>query len=159
MKKIKKYTIVIVVVLAILILDQTVKLLMVNNQNEIDILQGILKLNYSENTGIAFGMASGNVVKVILTEILVLFILIRFLTRQIENINLMPKISLSFIIAGGLSNIIDRIIRGKVIDYIHISGVINEFPIFNIADIFIVVGFIIFATTVLIDLIKMYMKN
>lgn len=159
MKKIKKYTMVIAVVLAILILDQAVKLLMVNNQNEIDILQGILKLNYSENTGIAFGIASGNVVKVLVTEILVLFILIRFLTRQIENINLMPKISLSFIIAGGLSNIIDRIIRGKVIDYIDISGVINEFPIFNIADIFIVVGFIIFATNVLIDLIKMYMKN
>lgn len=159
MKKIKKYAIIIAIILLIFILDQIVKLWITNNQNEITIIQGILKLNYSENTGIAFGMLNKNIVQVIVTDILILFILIRFLIRQIENMSLMPKISLSFIIAGGFSNFVDRIIRGKVIDYIDISELINKFPIFNIADIFIIIGFIIFTTTVLIDLIKLKPKK
>lgn len=151
----KKYAIIIVIILSIFILDQVVKIWVTNNQTEISIITGILKLNYTENTGIAFGMLNKNMWQVIITDILILYILIRFLIRQIENMSIMPKISLSFIIAGGFSNFIDRIIRGKVIDYIDISQLINKFPVFNIADVFIVIGFIIFATTVLIDIIKL----
>lgn len=151
----KKYAIIIVIILSIFILDQAVKIWVTNNQTQISIITGILKLNYTENSGIAFGMLNKNMWQVIITDILILYILIRFLIRQIENMSIMPKISLSFIIAGGFSNFIDRIIRGKVIDYIDISQLINKFPIFNIADVFIVIGFIIFATTVLIDIIKL----
>lgn len=159
MEKVKKHIIIFMIILGIIILDQIVKVYIINNLSEINVLQGVLKFNYNENTGIAFGLLDGNVIKVILTDFLVLFILIRFLVRQVDNMKIMPKISLSFIIAGGLSNVIDRIIRAKVIDYIDISECISKFPIFNIADIFIVVGFIIFAITVLMDLIKLNSKN
>ena len=159
MEKLKKYGMIIVIILAVIILDQIIKIVIINQANEIIILNGILKFNYNENIGIAFGITIGNIMNVILTDILVLGILIRFLIRQIENMSLMSKISLSLIIAGGLSNFIDRIIRGKVIDYIDISAMIYKFPIFNIADVFIILGFIIFAITVLIDLIKMRTKK
>lgn len=155
MEKLKKYTMIIAIILAIIVLDQVAKLWMINNQNGITILQGILKFDYIESASIAFRIVSGSTLKVIITEILILGILIRFLVRQIENMNMMSKISLALIIGGGLSNFIDKIIRGKVIDYIDISEMINNFPVFNIADVFIILGFIIFAVTVLIDLIKL----
>lgn len=159
MEKVKKYILVIAIILTIIIVDQIVKIAITNQENDIIIFQGVLKLNYNENTGIAFGMASGNTVKVIITEILVLFVLFRFLIRQIDNMEMIPKISISFIMAGGISNFIDRMIRGRVIDYIDISELISKFPIFNIADIFIVLGFIIFAITIFVDLIKMKPQN
>lgn len=155
MKNKKNYIIVALIILAIIILDQVIKIVMINQNNEITILDKVLTLNYSENTGIAFGIGNGNLIGVILTDILVISILLRFLIRQIENMNLMSRISLSFIIAGGISNFIDRILRGKVIDYIDISQMVSNFPIFNIADIFIIAGFIIFVIIVGIDLIKL----
>lgn len=155
MKNKRQYIIIALIIFAIILLDQIIKAVMINKSNEITILDGILALNYNGNTGIAFGIGNGNLIGVIFTDILVISILLRFLIRQIENMNCMSRISLSFIIAGGISNFIDRIIRGKVIDYIDISQMINEFPIFNIADIFIVVGFIIFVIIVGIDLIKL----
>lgn len=159
MKEVKKYVVIIVIILSILILDQIVKAIMLNQENEIIIFQGILKLNYRENTGNVLGIMNGNILSVIVTDILILTILIRFLIRQIENMNLMPKISISLIIAGGLSNFVDKIVRGKVIEYIDISDLINKFPILNISDIFIIIGFVIFAITVFIDLIKIHSKN
>lgn len=155
MKNKRQYIIIALIIFAIILLDQIIKAVMINKGSKITILDGILALNYNENTGIAFGIGNGNKVGVIFTDILVISILLRFLIRQIENMNCMARISLSFIIAGGISNFIDRIIRGKVIDYIDISQMINEFPIFNMADIFIVVGFIIFVIIVGIDLMKL----
>ena len=159
MKNIKKYILIISIILSIFILDQIVKIFVINQENEITIFQGMLKLSYSENTESIMGITNGNIVSAIASDILILAILIRFLVRQIENMNLMPKISISFIIAGVISNFIDKIIRGKVIDFINISDLINKFPMFNIADIFIIIGFIIFAITVFIDLIRMHSKK
>lgn len=63
-------------------------------------------------------------------------------------------IIISFIIAGGISNLIDRIFRGAVIDFIDITPIIN-FPVFNLADIMIVIGVAIF----MIEMIKNIIKN
>lgn len=155
MKDKKNYIILAIIILLIVILDQIIKIVIINQNNEISIIDKILTLNYNENTGFAFGIGNKDLIGVIITDILVISILLRFLIRQINNMNLMSRISLSLIIGGGISNFIDRIIRGKVIDYIDISQMIHEFPIFNIADIFIIIGFIIFVIVVGIDLIKL----
>lgn len=156
MKGKKQYIVIIVILIIIIILlDQSLKLWVSISNDEITIVKGMLKIHYRENTGMAFGIGNGSLVRIITTNLLVLFILIRFLIRQIENMNNMSKISLSFILAGGISNLLDRLIKGKVIDYIDISSIINQFPIFNLADMCIVIGFIIFVITVAIDLIKL----
>lgn len=154
MNRKKQFIIIIIIIIIMVLIEQILKLLMINNNNEIIHLPGNLQLNYNENTGIAFGIAKNNLIGVIVTDILVIIIITQFIIKQIENMKLITKISLLFIIIGGISNLIDRIVRGKVIDYIDISLLIPNFPIFNIADIFIVIGFIIFVITVGIDLIK-----
>ena len=77
---------------------------------------------------------------------LVLAIIIRFLVTQKKNLNYKTTIFISMMIAGGISNVIDRIFRGAVFDFIKIG----DFPVFNIADSIIVIGWILFV----IDLIR-----
>lgn len=159
MKKKKQYIIVIAIIIVIILLDQSLKLWVSRINNEVVIIKGVLQIHYKENTGMAFSIGNKSLIGIITTDLLVLLILVRFLVRQIENMNNMCKISLSFILGGGISNLIDRIIKRKVIDYIDISAIVNQFPVFNIADIFIIVGFVIFAITVAIDLIKLRPKK
>ena len=77
-------------------------------------------------------------------KIFVIIIIIRFMVKQREMTNKFTNISLALILAGGFGNLIDRIFRGRVIDFIDISPVFN-FPTFNIADILVVIGWIAFA--------------
>ena len=58
--------------------------------------------------------------------------------------NNLSLLSFSLILGGAVGNLIDRIFRGRVIDFIDISPVFN-FPTFNIADILVVIGWIAFA--------------
>ena len=66
------------------------------------------------------------------------FLLIRFLVVNREKVEIKASTALSLVLAGGISNLIDRIFRGRVVDFIDISPIIN-FPKFNLADICIVV--------------------
>lgn len=72
----------------------------------------------------------------------------KFIISRINEINNKELSAMSLIIAGGIGNLIDRIFRGYVIDFIDINPVF-KYPVFNIADICVVVGCIIIA----IDLI------
>ena len=63
----------------------------------------------------------------------------------LKNFNKMDKITISalaMILGGGIGNLIDRVFKGFVVDYIDINYLI-KYPIFNLADIFIVIGTIV----------------
>ena len=62
-------------------------------------------------------------------------------------------IGLLFLIAGGISNLIDRVFRGFVVDYIDFTQII-DFPVFNLADIVLVVGWILLIIGILKDINK-----
>jgi signal peptidase II len=66
--------------------------------------------------------------------------MIYFAYNQRNMIDKKTSVSLAMMIAGGISNIIDRIFRGAIFDFI----TIGSFPIFNLADSFIVIGWILF---------------
>ncbi len=97
------------------------------------------------NTGISYGLFSGggNLQRWILV-ILSLAIII-FLLNFLKNENsLISRISISLIIGGALGNIYDRFIYGAVVDFISLHAKGFSWYIFNIADIFIVLGVILF---------------
>lgn len=89
----------------------------------------------AKNFGVAFSLALPQLLLMVSVIVILLFVI-----YKMSQYRLMGKIFLSgtlaLIVAGGLSNIIDRFLYGGVIDYFKIGG----WPIFNIADILIVVG-------------------
>ncbi len=152
MKEKKQYVLVIMLILSIIVIDQVVKFCVISNQ-QIEIENSVIKINYTEQE--KKNIEIRQVVTSILADLLVILILFRFLLRQINNMNVATKIAIGFVLGGAISNVIDRFIKGRIIKYLDISGIINSFPVFNIAHIFIVVGFVIFVITIGIDLIKM----
>ena len=135
MKKNKPYIIVFLIIVALVLIDQAVK--MVIPKEEIVLMPGFLKITYSQNTGGAFSIGSGNLASIIVINLIILIIATRFLMVNINKTSKMAKFSLCLIIAGGISNLLNRIFLGYVIDYINVEEFI-KFPIFNLADIFIV---------------------
>lgn len=143
-KKILK--IILIVTILVILIDQVSKILIdLLVQNDIVILQNVLEISKFENEGFAFGINKQNISNIALT-FLVLAIIIRFIVMQKKNLTIKTTIFLSMIIAGGISNVIDRFFRGAVLDFIKVG----DFPVFNLADCFIVIGWILFV----IDLIK-----
>lgn len=95
------------------------------------LIKGFLGLTYAENTGAAFSMfsSSTSVLSVITGGALLAAVVVMFFMKEKPVIY---HICLPLIIAGGGGNLIDRLTRGYVIDYIHTLFV--DFPIFNFAD-------------------------
>lgn len=90
---------------------------------------------------------------IIILNIIILATLLIGVIKKYKDITKITKLLVSFIIAGGTSNLIDRIFRGYVVDYIDINKIIN-YPIFNIADISIVLGCALLGVCALRKIIK-----
>lgn len=147
MEKIKKNKILlysVIVIIMILIIDQTSKILIINNNINTTLIPNILEIRYVENTGGAFGIGENNTIMFIITNFVVLGIIIRFIYLQRELIDRLTLNILLVILAGGFGNLIDRILRGFVVDFISIFPHTN-FPKFNFADVCITFGWIALA--------------
>jgi len=100
----------------------------------------LFKLDFVKNYGAAFNIFSGSRVFLSLISIFFSILLIYLIFRK-NTLNLFDLYSYSFILGGTIGNGIDRIYRGFVVDFINLN--IINFPVFNIADISINIGFII----------------
>lgn len=108
-----------------------------------DFFYGLISFYYATNTGIAFGIKI-NQILISVIIILILVWLFKLLLDSYRDKNLLNILSLSLIIIGALSNLIDRFKYGFVIDYIDVRW----FSIFNIADSIITIGIIIFGISI-----------
>ena len=153
-KNFKPYVIVILVILLIVI-DQISKFYIVENiGKEIkNIIPNVLNFTYVGNRGGAFGIGQNSTMMFVLVNIIILGIIIRFMIIQKDRIDRKTQIILTMILAGGISNLIDRIARGFVLDFIDFSPIIS-FPVFNIADILIVIGWVSLAIVTAVYYIK-----
>ena len=120
--------------IVIIIIDQLSKNLIIDKN--ISIISKFLEFNYTQNTGGAFEV--GKINYIIIISIFIIIGIIAFLI--IENKKITNYISFIILLSGSISNLIDRIFRGFVIDFIDIN--LFNFPNFNIADICIILGVI-----------------
>ena len=125
----------------IVLIDQFTKYLMFYNKKLFVNKDFILfKLDFVKNYGAAFNILSGSRVFLSLISIIFSILLIYLIFRK-NTLNSFDLYSYSFILGGTIGNGIDRIYKGFVVDFINLN--IINFPVFNIADISINIGFII----------------
>ncbi len=133
-----------IVIVLLVLLDQLVKYLVKTNiplGSSVPFLPGILGLAHIHNTGAAFSMLSGaRWFFVILTVAFVIFGMWVLLTGQLRHP--LGKWSWVLVLAGAIGNLIDRCLYGYVVDMFEVQFM--HFAIFNVADIFVVVGGILF---------------
>ena len=111
----------------------------------IPVIHNYFYLTYVTNDGMAFGLSlPGGLWSLTVLSILKTFVLGYYFWLE-RNSHLIIKLSLSLIISGAIGNLVDRILAGKVIDFMHIKiGSYWEWYIFNIADTSVSIGMILF---------------
>lgn len=137
---------------AIIFLDQLTKVLLI--EKNFAIIPNILNITYTENTGVAFGIGSNNLILIIIVNIIILGIVIKYIRERHEKLKFKILIPLILILSGGIGNLIDRILSGYVIDFIDIN--LFNFPNFNLADMSITIGVIILLFALFKSIIKEY---
>ena len=155
----KRVIYIIVFIIFLIILDQITKILVTKFLlNDEIIIENILEFKFVKNNGIALGIASNNKLTILISNVIVIGLIIRFMNIQNERINNITMTVLCFIVAGGISNLIDRLFRGFVIDFIKLVPQWN-LPIINIADVLIFVGWISLAFIFAFNTYKEYRKK
>lgn len=139
-------TVDIIMIVILVALDQfTKKLACVYLQDKpaIKIIDGVLELNFLKNNGAAFGMLQNQKVFFVLVASMILVIIAYVLFRMPDDkkYNVM-HVLLVMIASGAAGNMIDRVSHEYVVDFIYF--VLINFPIFNVADIYVTVSTFLF---------------
>lgn len=130
----------IIILIAAIFLDQITKWLAVLFLKEIDtlpLIKNVLHLTYLENTGAAFGILKNNR-WIFLVVSAVAIVALLFYLAKFRPKNKWLLVGLSFIVGGGIGNMIDRLLLGYVIDFIDFRLI--NFAVFNVADTFVCIG-------------------
>lgn len=136
----KKGTIKLLIIVFILILfDQITKYIVSSllMNNDLIIIKNFLKFSYIENEGAAFGILKGNLLFLIVISIFLIYYIIKEIKSNKNNSIIYAY---SLILSGALGNLIDRIFRGYVIDFISFTFFKKEMAVFNVADSYITIG-------------------
>ena len=157
MAKGKKYIIFAVQIISaalLVVVDQLTKKLAVDNlmgKEDIILIKNFIGLSYAENTGAAFSMFSDSTMLLsVVTLLLILGGVVFMFLGKIEG--KLMNICAVMILAGGTGNLIDRFAHGYVVDYI--KTLFFDFPVFNFADILVVVGVFVVIGYLIYDIIK-----
>ena len=155
-RKIKRFVTDLIILAILTVIDRVTKIWAVNtlkDKEPILLIDRVLELHYlpNGNTGAAFGMLSGHRVLFLIIAIVVVGVILYLLYNMpFDKKYKAVEILLVFIAAGGAGNMIDRFMQGYVVDFIYISCI--NFPIFNVADMYVSVCTVILALIVLIKL-------
>lgn len=149
------YSLFIIYMAALVFFDQITKLIARTtlSAGDIDIIPGVLQLHLLYNTGAAFSILTGKtIVFYVLTPVIAAVIIYFFIRLPFVKKYLPMAFVLTSLVAGAAGNYIDRLVFSKVTDFIYFS--IINFPVFNVADIYVTISVI-----VLLVLILFYYKD
>lgn len=132
----------IIIMIILIVIDQISKILITNllNDNVLVIIPKFLKFIYVENTGAAFGILSGNIFILILISLGLIYYIYEEIKRNKSSKVVFPY---TLVLSGALGNLIDRIFRGYVVDFVSFTLFNKEMAVFNIADSYITIGVIL----------------
>lgn len=129
------------IIALLIMIDQIVKYIVrirFDVGESIPIIKNIFHLTYVRNIGAAFGILANQKIFFVIITIVVIGGIILFVRKQ-QNVHKMMLLSLNLIVGGAIGNFIDRVYLGYVVDYFDF----RIWPVFNIADINIVIGSIL----------------
>lgn len=134
-----------------ILVDQFIKLIVEKtNLVDISVINNFFNLTYVRNTGGAWGIFSNNTILLVIVSIIVFLVLIKSIYDEKKE-SKQVMLSYSFLLGGLVGNLIDRIVRGYVVDYLHFYYNSYHFPVFNFADIIIVVGVILMIINIVME--------
>ncbi|NLC67486.1 MAG: signal peptidase II [Clostridiaceae bacterium] len=139
----------IIIAVIIIAADQASKHIIVKHveyNSLIPVINKFFYITYHENKGAAWGILQNRLYILIPLTIVVSAVMVYILVKTESR---MLKLSLSFVLGGAIGNLIDRISKGKVVDFLDFYFGKYNFPTFNVADTFIVIGTILLAVFVL----------
>ncbi|MBR2464585.1 MAG: signal peptidase II [Clostridia bacterium] len=150
---------VIAVIAAVILVDQISKILVLAYlyEEQIDLIEGVLRFTYVENRGMAFGLlADHRWVFLVLSVVgigAVSYYLFRYVRRNLS------RVGLALIIGGGIGNMIDRVRLGFVVDFIDFCAFDFWVWVFNVADAAVCVGAALFVLDLLLDTASEFKKS
>ncbi len=156
-KEIKNYitkhykTLIVKVVLIIffIIADLLTKAYFANLQHDVEVIPNILSFTFVKNTGAAFGIFPNKSAWLLVFSVIFLIIFTLYDLSNKER-NVWSELGFAFVFAGAIGNMVDRIFLGYVRDFIALDFI--KFPVFNMADVCITIGCILFVIYLLIYL-------
>jgi signal peptidase II len=140
-----------IAIVFLIIVDQLSKIWAVatlGSGRDILLWEGVFHLAYIENKGAAFGMLQGKQWFLIIMTIVVLIGIVIYLRKIPRNKSgNWAKFAFVLIISGAIGNLIDRVFFGYVRDFLYFRLI--DFPVFNLADTFVVVGVMVLLVVIL----------
>lgn len=136
-----------IVSLISIIIDQIIKVIITTNvefAHSINVINNFFRITYLQNTGAAWSILSGNRIFLIMITLIALGIIYYFFIKN-KKLKNYESILYGILLGGILGNLIDRIRFGYVIDYLDFNIFSYHYPVFNFADICIVISIIIIA--------------
>ena len=135
----------------LILFDQWTKSLAVANlmnQEPFVIIKNVFQLRYLENRGAAFGMMQGQQTFFVISALIAVAVItyVYFKLPWEKRFHPLRAVVL-FIAAGAVGNLIDRLVLGYVVDFFYFELI--DFPIFNVADIYVTCATIILALLIL----------
>ncbi len=142
-----------IIAIAAVVLDRLSKMWAVGSLSHMpgqhmDVLPGVFEFRYVQNEGMAFSLLEGKTWLFIVITVLIVACLLGYLVKYRAVESVWTRIAIASIIGGALGNLIDRLLYGYVIDFI--NPTFMRFAVFNVADIFVTCGAILFIFALLI---------
>lgn len=134
------------------LLDQLIKnglLFFMNYGQSITIIKNFFNITLIGNTGAAFSILSSNTILLIIISVVVLNVLYFFFIKG-KTLTDFEQVSYGLLVGGIMGNLIDRVLRMQVVDYLDFNIFGYNFPVFNLADIVIIISMIL----IVIQIIK-----